>query len=262
MRNVDNVLVGRFLGPTALGAYGLAYTVMLMPFSQIGGPVQEVLFPAFSRMQDDRERMTEVWVRASRIVGALAIPALLGLIVVAPDFVDVVLGHRWRVAVPVLQILSWAGLLQSLQRLNGDILQALDRTHLLLRYSIAAFATNLAGFVLGLHWGIRGVATGFAIAATLVEPVYAWLTARALGTTLRRFAGGFAGVAQASVAMTLGVLVVRLLLVHAGLTPLERLPLLVLTGIALYVAACRLRAPELAEELRRLRAHRAAARSV
>jgi polysaccharide transporter, PST family len=259
MRNVDNVLVGRFLGPAALGAYGLAYTVMLAPFSQIGGPVQEVLFPAFSRMQDDRERMAEVWVRASRVVGSLAIPALLGLIVVAPDFVDVVLGRRWRVAVPVIQILSWAGLLQSLQRLNGDILQALDRTQLLLRYSIASFAVNLVAFVVGLQWGIRGVAAAFAIAATVVEPAYAWLTARALGTTVRRFAGGFAGVAQASVAMALGVLAARLLLLRAGLSAPERLAALVLIGVVLYVPLCALRSPELAAELRRLLRRRAAA---
>ena len=56
-RNADNLLIGRFLGASALGVYALAYNVMLQPMSRIAGPVQEVLFPAFSRMQDDRERM-------------------------------------------------------------------------------------------------------------------------------------------------------------------------------------------------------------
>ena len=62
-RNVDNLLIGRFLGPAALGVYGFAYNVMLVPFSRIAGPLTEVLFPAFSRMQHDRERMTAIWVR-------------------------------------------------------------------------------------------------------------------------------------------------------------------------------------------------------
>src|SRR5262249_30235982 len=66
-RNVDNLLVGRYLGAAALGAYGLAYNVMLVPFSRIAGPVQEVLFPAFSRMQHDRERLADGWIRTTRI---------------------------------------------------------------------------------------------------------------------------------------------------------------------------------------------------
>ena len=49
-RNVDNLLVGRFLGARALGAYSIAYTIMLVPFNQIASPVQEVLFPAMSRL--------------------------------------------------------------------------------------------------------------------------------------------------------------------------------------------------------------------
>ncbi len=45
-------------------------------------------------MSDDRERMADIWIRATRLVGAISVPALVGLVIVAPDFVDVVLGQR------------------------------------------------------------------------------------------------------------------------------------------------------------------------
>ncbi|MDX6491564.1 MAG: hypothetical protein QOD43_1809, partial [Gaiellaceae bacterium] len=127
-RNADNLLIARFLGPAALGVYGFAYNVMLVPFSRIAGPLTEVLFPAFSRMKDDRERMTAVWIRATRLVASFSVPALLGLVIVAPDFIHVALGDRWSHAVILIQVLAWVGLLQSLQTLNPNILQALDRT--------------------------------------------------------------------------------------------------------------------------------------
>jgi O-antigen/teichoic acid export membrane protein len=256
MRNVDNLLVGRFLGAAALGAYSIAYNVMLVPFNQVAGPVQEVLFPAFSRLQKDRERMTAVWIRCGRLVAAVTIPALLGLIVVAPDFVAVVLGHRWHAAGPVLRILAWVGLLQSLQRLNGDILQALDRTSLLLRFSIGAFVVNLGAFVLGLRWGILGVAACFAVSSTLVEPIYSVLTARALGVSVLAFPRSLVGVAEASVAMACCVLAARELLVHAGVGPAGRLLAVTALGIALYVPLCAWRAREVSAELRELRARR------
>jgi O-antigen/teichoic acid export membrane protein len=252
-RNTDNLLVGRFLGPAALGAYGLAYNVMLVPFTRIGGPLQEVLFPAFSRMQDDPSRIAQAWIRVTRLVAALAMPALLGLAIVAPDFVHVVLGKHWAKVTPVLQILVWVGLLQSLQTLNAGILIALDRTRLLLRFSLAFFAAHLIAFVVGVQFGIVGVAIGYAISSTLVEPLFSWLTARVLGVSPLAVPRALAGVTQAAALMGLVVFAARMLLVHEGVPPVVRLLGLTALGAAVFLVACSWRGPEVTDELRALR---------
>jgi O-antigen/teichoic acid export membrane protein len=252
-RNADNLLIGRFVGAAGLGIYGLAYNVMLIPFSRIAGPIQQVLFPAFSRMQDEPERIAALWIRATRLVGAISIPALCGLVVVAPDFVPVVFGDRWNDAVPLIQILAWVGLLQSLQTLNTEILQARDRTSTIFRFSLVFFVAHLTAFVVGLHWGVVGVAAAYAISSTLVEPVFTWLTARAVGISPLRLVQSFWGVVQASVVMGATVYVVRSVLVTAGAGEFVRLALCVLAGILVYVPLCAWRQPELLDEIRRLR---------
>jgi O-antigen/teichoic acid export membrane protein len=260
-RNVDNMLVGRFIGATALGAYALAYSVMLVPFNQIAGPVQEVLYPAFSRMQNETGRMAGVWVSVNRIVGAISLPSLVGLMVVGPDFVHVVLGDKWAHAAPVIQILCWVGLLQSLQRLNSSVLQARDRTRDLLVYSIIALVGSVIAFVVGLPWGIVGVATAYAISSTVIEPYYTWLTARALDTSVFEFLRGLRGVAEATAAMAAVLVPARLVLVHAGVTPTLRFVLLVALGAAVYAPLAWWRVPELADfaaQLRRRRSRAAA----
>jgi O-antigen/teichoic acid export membrane protein len=256
-RNADNLLIGRFLGAAALGTYALAYNVMLLPFSRIAGPVQDVLFPAFSKLQDEPVRIAELWIRATRVIGAISVPALTGLVVVAPDLVQVVLGPRWAGMVPVLRILAWVGLLQSLQTLNTNILQALDRTRTLLRFSIVFFSTHLAAFAIGLQWGIVGVAAGYAVSSTIVEPLFAWVTCRVAGTTVRTFAASLAGVAAASLVMAACVFGLRVLLVHEGVPAAIRLLLLVAAGMVVYLPACAWRAPEVVAELRRLRVREA-----
>ena len=55
-RNADNLLIGTVLGARALGAYALAYNVMLAPSSRLTWPITEVLFPAFSTDPGRRER--------------------------------------------------------------------------------------------------------------------------------------------------------------------------------------------------------------
>lgn len=251
-RNMDNLLIGRFLGAAALGAYALAYNVMLFPFSRIASPIQEVLFPAFARMQDERERLADAWLRVNRAVAAVSVPSLIGMVIVAPEFVSVVMGGRWAAAVPVLQILAWVGLLQSLQRLNSSLLQACDRAGTLLRFSLVAFVASIAAFAVGLQWGIVGVAACYAIANALLQPLYAWLTARTVGVSLRRYAASLAGVFQAALVMAACALTTRLLLVHEGAPAAATLTVVMLVGAATYIACCFWRAPQVVAEARDL----------
>jgi O-antigen/teichoic acid export membrane protein len=255
-RNADNVLIGRYLGPTALGPYALAYNVMLAPISRLTWPIVEVFFPAFSQLQHDPERIAAAWVRVNRLIGAITVPAMLGLIVVAPEFVSVVLGDRWEEAVPVIRLLAWVGLLQSLQGLNSSILQARDRTNLLLRYAIVVVVASLTAFAIGVQWGIVGVAAAYAISSTVVEPYYSWLTARVIGTTPRRLVSGLAPVVQASLAMLVAVILARQALIAQDVSDTPLLISLVLLGIAVYTPLVAWRSSDLVTEVRELRSRR------
>jgi O-antigen/teichoic acid export membrane protein len=248
-RNLSALLIGRFLGPASVGVYALATNVVLVPFSRIAGPLQQVFFPAFSRMNDDRERMADVWIRATRLVAVISMPSLVGLAIVAPDFVQIVLGERWSDATPVIQILALVGLIQSLQTLCGEVLLALNRSGTLLRFTMLWFVASVAAFALGLHWGVLGVATCFAAATALVEPLRTYLTTQALGIPFSRFFFSLMGVAQATAVMGAVVLGSRMALLSLGVPTGARLVLLVLVGAVVYVAACLWRAPEVKGEI-------------
>jgi O-antigen/teichoic acid export membrane protein len=261
-RSVDRILIGRVLGAPALGVYSLAYNIMLTPFNQIAGPLQQVFFPALSQLRDDRAKVGVIWIRATRIVGAIAIPSLAGLCVVAPDFVDAVLGPRWDSATPVLRILVWVGLIQALQTLNGDVLLALGEGRTLFRFTVVWFVASMLALVVGLHWGLLGVATAYAVSSVLVEPLNARLTAGALHMSVWPFFLAFRGIAEASVLMCAAVVGIRLLLVHQGLPAGARLVICILVGIAIFVPVCSWRDRDLTRELRSLVASRRGAAAV
>jgi PST family polysaccharide transporter len=121
--NGDNLLIGRFLGGRALGIYSLAYNVMFTPMVRIGLPFQQVVFPAYSRLQSDHSRLGMAWLRSKRLSISLLAPGFLAFFVVAPDLVPVVFGQKWRDAIPVLQLLCIAGV--------GHTFVTLYRGHLL-----------------------------------------------------------------------------------------------------------------------------------
>jgi O-antigen/teichoic acid export membrane protein len=221
-----------------------------MPFARIAAPLQQVFFPAFSLMRDDRERMADVWIRATRLVALIAMPALVGLVVVAPDFVSVVLGPRWSGATEVIQVLACVGLVQALHTLNGEVLLALNRAKIFFWFTSLWFVGSVAAVLVGLPWGIVGVALSYAVATLLIEPVRAIITTRALGIPLSRFVRSLAGVAQASLVMAATVFGAREAMVAVGVPAASRLVLLVLLGGAVYVACCLWRVPEVTNELR------------
>jgi O-antigen/teichoic acid export membrane protein len=257
-RNSDNLLIGRYVGAASLGAYAIAYNVILVPFSRIAAPIQDVVFPAFSRIQDDREKIAEGWIRITRVVSAVTVPSLVGLAIVAGDFVDLVLGSKWHDATTVIQVLAWVGILQSLQSLNTGILEALGHARAIFRWTVVFFVAHITAFVVGLHWGIVGVAVGYAVSTTLIEPSYLVLTSRAVGISPWRFLEALSGVFEASALMGLIVLGLQLLLVDAGVPgPLRLLACIVVGGLA-FVLLAAWRAPEVVEEVRDLRARRRA----
>lgn len=252
-QNADNVLIGRFLGANALGSYALAYNVILVPFSRLASPLHDVLYPVFTRLRDDRERLAHVWLRAVRLLTAVAAPAMLGLVVCAPDLVAVVFGRRWHEAAPVMQILAWVGALYVVQGLNSVLLQALGRTRLLLRYALCSFAAGLGSFVLGLRWGIVGVAACFALVLTAIGPAYMLLTARAVGARGRDVVSAIAPAVAAALVAAAGATGARLLLVRADVQPAPRLLIVAAAGALLYAAACPLIARGVIAELSALR---------
>jgi O-antigen/teichoic acid export membrane protein len=184
----------------------------------------------------------------------VAVPALLGMAVLAPDFVVVVLGEKWRAAIHVLQILAWVGIVQTVgASQTTTLLQAIGRAGIVFRYSIASAILSVAGFAIGLRWGIVGVAAGYAIANTLLIPYYVASGSRAVGVSLREFGVALAGVVQAAVVMAVAVLGLRIALLHQ-LSAGPRLVVLIAAGAALYVPLCRWRAPQIVQEVRWARA--------
>lgn len=260
--NADNLLVGRMLGSAALGVYAVAYNLMFLPLARLIIPIQDTLFPAYSRWQDDRERLAGAWLRVLRFIGAVLTPALLGVIVVAPDFVHVVLGNKWHAAVPVLQLLAVVALAQCLAQLGQRVLGAVDRTEVILRFSICEGCMTVAAFAVGVQWGVVGVAVAYLVVSLPLQIVFVGLTARTVGVSAVRLLRALSGVAAATAVMLAACEVTRLLLLNAHVGPAPRFVLVVVVGILTYAPACFLLEPRVVREIRDVRSRRPRAQAV
>jgi O-antigen/teichoic acid export membrane protein len=246
----DKLLIGRFVGARPLGIYSLSYSLVLSPMTRVVGPMQEVLFPTMSRIQDDRERLAALWLRVNRLLAAIILPALAGLVLVAPEFVDVVLGRRWAGTTRIIQVLAVAGLLQALQGMNAIVLQARNRAGLLLRWTTFSTLASIGAFVAGLPWGALGVAVAYAIVSSALTPAFMVVTARELRVGAAPLGSSLAGVAAAATTMGFGLLALRFALGFTTLHAMPRLLMLVGVGALLYVPLVRLWSPGVTRDVR------------
>jgi len=167
-RNLDNLLIGKFLGSSALGYYDRAYQLMLFPLENISGVLSRVLFPAFSAIQDDLPKLRQVYLRATRYISVITFPMMMGLFVVAPEFIRVVFGSRWEPSIFLLQVLCLIGLEQSISNTVGWIYLSQGRTDVMFKWGIFAVGVVAASFFIGIQWGVGGVAVAYAVANYLL----------------------------------------------------------------------------------------------
>ena len=230
--NADNTLVGRFLGATSLGIYGISYNIMFTPLSRINLPIYAVVAPALARLQHDPERLKAAWLRSKRLTATLLNPAFFAILVVAPDLVRVVLPAKWLPAVPVIRLLCLAGLGHSLIALNSTILQARGHAGTVLRISIFTSIVTLGAFASGLPWGILGVAGFFAAAKWLLVLPDTWITTRRAQMPLWSALWASGAMLPFGLAAAAAGYGVQQLLLHAGAPAIVRL---LAAGAAVFV---------------------------
>lgn len=184
----DNLVVGRWLGPAALGLYGRAYQLMVMPASAFGRIVNRVLFPIMSQVQKEPDRLANAYERALAVVALFSLPLSTFLWVVAPEFILVVLGPAWGGVVLPFRLFTASLLFRMSSKISDACTKAAGEVYIraLLQYGYAAMV--VLGAIIGQRWGIGGVAVAVSVAMGLNWLSMAWLSRSVTGLSWRRFA--------------------------------------------------------------------------
>jgi O-antigen/teichoic acid export membrane protein len=168
--NGDNFLVGRFLGATALGFYSLGFRVVQLPIQMLQ-QAGRVVLPTFSRLQDDRERLAHVFLKATGSVALIAFPAMALTILCAPVAVPALFGEAWTPAVLPLQLLSVVTIQAMIISLTGPVILGVGHADWEFRWSVFSTIVALSAFAIGLNWGIVGVAAAYLAMSLLLSPI-------------------------------------------------------------------------------------------
>jgi PST family polysaccharide transporter len=187
--NVDQLVVGRVLGATALGFYALALNLATWPVTMFSLPVRNVAPAAFARLQHDHEAMRTAFLSAAALLSAVALPVCLAIGGSAAPLIRVAYGTRWLAASRVLPWLSLLAALTILFQLAYDYFVVLARTRVVFTVQLCWLLALLPALVAGARLaGIAGV--GMAEAAVAGGVILPWYLHELSRTGIRRRALG------------------------------------------------------------------------
>lgn len=164
--NVDLLMIGRQLGAVPLGYYQNARSLTDEVRSRIAIPLQHVLFPAFSSIQSEPERLRQLVMRGGSLIAAVIIPVGFGAAAVSEEIVPVLYGDQWLAMIPVLSMLGYSTGLKGAVAIGTPLFNSQDKVALNLRYSIISTILMVVGVVVTLPYGINAVAASIAVTST------------------------------------------------------------------------------------------------
>ncbi|MFC1586150.1 MOP flippase family protein [Fibrobacterota bacterium] len=161
--NIDKIIIGRYLDLEALGFYTLAHQIVIFPLAKILPVITSVAFPAFSKIKDQNSAIRKGYGKIINFISFLMFPMMMGMLAVAPEFIRSIYSEKWGPSIPVLQVFCVIGIFWSLGHPIGTVLLAKGRADIgfFLNLIISLLATG--AILLGVNWGITGVAAGILI---------------------------------------------------------------------------------------------------
>ncbi|MHA1381844.1 MAG: lipopolysaccharide biosynthesis protein [Candidatus Helarchaeota archaeon] len=126
----DDIFVGKFLGVTMLGFYQVAYKISNTPATEITHLISQVTFPAYSKLQDNIDKLRRSYLKVLKVVAFLSFP-LVGIIFsFAPELILFLLGKKWTPIIPVIQVLIFAGLFRSFASTASSVFYGIGKPKL------------------------------------------------------------------------------------------------------------------------------------
>lgn len=209
---LDNVTAGRVLGQSALGLYGMAWTVANTPLEKIVSLVTTLVPAYFSRVQKDLAAVRRYLWSLTEMIALVTFPATIGLALVAAEAIPLIMGRKWNGMVAPLQVLCLYATVRSIVAILPRVLTTIGYARFVMRVEVSGLVLMPIAFGIGSHWGITGIAYGWVVAYPIIALLEFWKTMKTTQMAVSDYWRALRPALDGCIAMLLGVGSLKMLL--------------------------------------------------
>lgn len=235
--NGDYMVIGKLLGSSELGLYTFAYNVANWPVTNLVWIVGKVAFPAFSKLQNDLNRMKEVFFKMMELLSLVCFPVFIGLLATANELIPVVFGEKWNRSIIPLQIIIGFTLIRSLVSPSGQIVLAMGRPDIEFKFNAIQVPLLLIAILIGVSYGIIGVAIGMSLVVGIMGLIFLRISIGLINLNFRSMLDVLFPAIISSLLMFFLVLALRYIMINFGYKSYQILLVCILFGAVTYFLA-------------------------
>jgi O-antigen/teichoic acid export membrane protein len=238
---LDPLMIGWFLGRAQLGIYSVGDNLASLPIREAMTPLNQTLFPAFSRVKGDMVRLRAAVRSAQGFICFIALPVGFGFSLVSDTFVRLALGEHWLEAVFIIQTLSIIVALNTMVSALFPVALALGETKFVFQRQLMMFCIRVPAVVAGMYLaGLPGVVMGRLLTGVFGLGVNLHMMKRLIGVTVTSQLGTHWRTLTGVVVMAAVVAILDHVIGRqaAFVVLAAKLAVLVIAGAVTYLAVC------------------------
>lgn len=151
-RNLDKLLMGRYMSLSQLGYYDKSYRLMMLPLQNITFVISPVMHPIFSQMQNELHKMAAAYLKVIRLLAFVGFPLSVVLYFTAQELILIIFGAQWEPSIPVFRILALSVGIQIIASTSGSIFQAANATRMLFFCGLFSATVNTVAICSGIFY--------------------------------------------------------------------------------------------------------------
>ncbi len=150
-RNLDNILVGKYLGAIALGTYDKAYQIMRYPLMLLTFAMTPAIQPVIRKYAGDKVKVEAIHRDFTFKLSLVGAAVGLGVFLLSDWIVQVMLGAQWVGVAPIIQVLAIGIPVQVVLSTSGSFFQAMNRADLLFYSGFLSAIIMISAIVWGVY---------------------------------------------------------------------------------------------------------------
>ena len=160
-QQIQGFLIGRFYNPSTMGYYSKALSTEKLASTSISQVLTQVIYPLYSEMQDDKDRLRNVIKNVTGLISYVSFPLLFILLLCAKPIFVLLYSNKWLGSVPYFQILCISGFAVCLQAINLQAIAAIGKGKTMLVGTVIKRIVGISAIVGGLLLGgMKGLLIG------------------------------------------------------------------------------------------------------
>jgi len=148
------IVIGKCYSTTALGLYTRASQFSSLCSNNISTIIQKVSFPVLSKIQDDADRLKQIYKMIIKVSMLVTFVLLFGMAACAESMIYVLIGKKWLECVPLLQILCVSMTFVPLHGINTIAIQVVGRSDITLKLNIYKCIVNTFPLIIGIYTNV------------------------------------------------------------------------------------------------------------